>query len=339
MQLREVQDQKTWDGFVAQQPWASFLQSWQWGAFQETQQHDVRRFFIMDPEPIMACQLIRYNRKWGMCYWFAPHGPVLREGIASRARELLGFLLTELIDKKMLAGKPLFIRTEPLLQVSEGEGAMPLRCRRNHSMSPASTIRLDLHQDEAALLAQMHSKTRYNIRVAERHGVQIREAHNPQDIESFLTLTRETAERDQIQAHGDAYLRDTYLFLHKQGMARIRLAEHGGGVLCANMEMAYGDTVTYLHGASSSQSRNVMAPVLLQWEAIRTARAQGYRWYDMYGANPVARSSYYYKPSWEGITRFKQGFGGEQLDLIGTWDLPLNWLLYKIAFPEKFLRK
>lgn len=339
MEIRLISDQQSWDAFVSHQPWASFLQSWAWGEFQQTQGHEVCRFFVLDPEPVLACQLIRYNRRFGQCYWFAPRGPVIQPEAKGRARELIAFLLNDLSQRGRLAGHPLFIRLEPMLLGQEGEGAMPLRCRRTHSMSPAATIRIDVQQEEEVLLAAMHPKTRYNIRVAQRHGVQIREGQGAKDLEAFLFLTKETAVRDQIQPHSDAYLRDTYQFLHERGMARLRLAEHQGQVLVANMEMAYGDTLTYLHGASSSQSRQVMAPVLLQWEAMRTAKQEGYRWYDLYGANPQLKSNYYYKPSWEGITRFKQGFGGEQQELIGTWDLPLRWMLYTIAFPETFLRK
>lgn len=71
-----------------------------------------------------------------------------------------------------------------------------------------------------------------------------------------------------------------------------------------------------------------MAPTLLQWEAIKAAKAEGYRWYDLYGANPSSTHSRYYKKSWEGITRFKQGLGGEQVDYVGTWDLPMKKLFY-----------
>ena len=121
-------------------------------------------------------------------------------------------------------------------------------------------------------------------------------------------------------------------------MARLRLAEYQGNVLAANLEIVYGDTATYLHGASSSQDRQVMAPFLLQWEAMRAAKAEGKKSYDLWGANPSSKSSFYYKSAWEGITRFKEGFGGSRVDLIGTWDLPVNRFLYQLAFPESFSR-
>ncbi len=81
-----------------------------------------------------------------------------------------------------------------------------------------------------------------------------------------------------------------------------------------------------------------MAPYLLHWQAIQEAHVTGYKFYDMWGANPESQASFYYKSSWEGITRFKRGWGGRQIDFVGTWDLPLHPLIYQIVFPEQFFR-
>ena len=291
---------------------------------------------VIEDGPVLAVQFIRYVRRFGVGYWFAPRGPVVTEHAMEHLPELMKFLCTSLRDQCHWSRSSLFLRVEPVLHAQLVQGALPLDLRRTHSMSPSATMRLNLQQTEEELLTAMHPKTRYNIRVAERHGVTVRESVTTEDVDHFLRLTQETAQRDGIHTHTDSYLRATIDTLSKQGMARLRLAEHGGQVLAANIEITYGDTATYLHGASSSSSRNVMAPILLQWEAIKQARTSGYRWYDFYGVNPVSKTNFYYKPSWEGITRFKQGFGGEQIELMGTWDLPLHGLLYKLVMPKTF---
>lgn len=213
---------------------------------------------------------------------------------------------------------------------------MPLGMRRNHAMSPASTIVVDLKRTEDELQAAMHQKTRYNIRVAQKHEVIIQEG---EDFDAFAKLLTETAERRDWTPHARSYLKATYDFFAPRGIARLRFAKYKGQVIAANMEIAFGDTVTYLHGGSSSTSREVKAPQLLQWEAMRTAKQQGYHFYDLWGCNPEARSSYYYKFSWEGITRFKRDFGGRQVDLVGTWDLPMNKLFYHFVFWQEFIRR
>ena len=327
MQLEPINDQSTWDAFVSAQPWASFQQSWHWGEFQKTQGHLVKRFFF---GPALAAQFIYYKRRLSG-YWFCPRGPV-----GEVTRELFHSFLLQL--DRTVKPKPFFFRVEPPIETTSAEGLIMLALRRNHAMSPAATVLVDLTKTEEELLEGMHPKTRYNIRVAEKHGIVVREGTSQEERDAFLHLLKETGKRQGFIPHDLDYLRSMFEFLSQKKMARLRLAENKGTVLAANLEITFGDTVTYLHGASSTESKNVMAPFLLHWEAMRCAKRNGYRWYDMWGANAEAKSNYYYKESWEGITRFKRGWGGRTVDLVGTWDLPTNHLLYRFAFLKQWLK-
>lgn len=335
MRVEEVTDRVAWEAFVATQPHASFPQSWAWGEFQSTLGHGVRRFVVKEGERIVAaCQVIYFARRFSG-YWFAPRGPVFADHSAKNVRAIMTALSEAMFET--LPRRALFYRFEPMMTAQESRGAFPLRFCRQHVMSPAITIVSDLRKTEEESLALMHEKTRYNIRVAAKHGVRVHVGMQ-NNLESFLSLTRETAARDGFISHDDEYLRKVYEKLAPSGMARLRIAEYEGKVLAANMEIAYGDTVTYLHGASSTTNRNVMAPFALHWEAMRTARAEGFAHYDWWGCNPDRVSHYYYKPTWEGITRFKLGWGGERVELAGTWDLPVHRILYRLAFPQYWFR-
>lgn len=335
MELREIHDQHAWDGFVSTQPFASFPQSWAWGEFQRTLGKSVMRFQWVEKGAIKAAiQLIREKRRL-TGYWFAPRGPIFANQAKPHLRQQFEKILRDLLAKKLHHGS-LFLRFEPMVEHRAAEGMMPLRMRRNHALNPAATRLIHLENTEETLLAEMHQKTRYNIRLAAKHGVTIRESQSDADLETFLALTQETATRDQFTSHSRNYLKATFDHLKKAGLAKLRLAEHAGVVLAANMEIWFGDTVTYLHGASSNHNRNLMAPFLLQWEAMRAAKQQGKKLYDLWGCNPAARSSHYYKESWEGISRFKSGFGGELRHFIGTWDMPVYRTIYRLAFPHQW---
>ncbi len=332
MKLIEIQDQKTWDAFITGLAWTSFPQVWAWGEFQASRGKSVRRFFLVDAsvttlanavQPSLAVQLVYEKRRFSG-YWYAPRGPVFAPGVDPE-KTMAAFLVA--LEKMRLAGSSLFYRFEPML---DRGAVLPSRLKRTHALNPVSTILIDLAKSEDELLKAMHEKTRYNIRLAERHGVVVREG-TAKDLAVFLKLTEETASRDRFLSHSAGYLKATYEALAPNGFARLRLAEHEGKTLAANMEIVCGDTVTYLHGASSSASRNVMAPFALQWGAMRAAKAEGRQIYDLWGANPEEDSGFYYKKSWEGITRFKRGFGGMQKDLLGTYDLPVRPLLYRLA--------
>jgi peptidoglycan pentaglycine glycine transferase (the first glycine) len=326
--LQEIHDQHTWDELIRSQPWNQFLQSWAWGEFQKRCGRDVRRFALREEEEVTcAAQFIRFQR-YGFSYWFAPRGPVLFDRRTERGPVLIQSLIQQLSQQK-LPGRNLFYRVEPFFDATAAS-MIPSSFHRRRALNPSATVLVDLAQTEEELLAAMHTKTRYNIRLAERHGVAVRVGSTAQDYDAFFRLLQDTSLRDAFIAQPEPYLRKMIEELGPNGFLRVRLAEHQGKPMAANIEIAFGDTVTYLHGASSSEARNIMAPYALQWGAIQAAKHEGFKLYDFWGCNPDEATSIDYKPSWEGITRFKAGFNGEKKTLVGTWDAPLSPFLYKM---------
>jgi lipid II:glycine glycyltransferase (peptidoglycan interpeptide bridge formation enzyme) len=251
------------------------------------------------------------------------------------SKDVLQELLKKLQERSELRGRALFWRLEPVVLDALGSYRLPPTAYLVPAMNPQHTLLLDLSPSWEDLQVVMHQKTRYNIRVAERKGVTVRTSTAPDDLASFLRLMDETAERDGFRSQPLSYIRQTFLYLAEQGAARIRLAEYEGVCLAASMEIVYGDTTTYLYGASSSTSRETMAPYLLHAEAIQEAKKAGYRFYDWWGINPDSPETKGYKATWEGITRFKRGWGGEVISLPGTYDVPVYSWLYKAIFSRR----
>lgn len=292
-----------WDAIISAFPHASFAQSSAWAHFQ----HALGRKVIRISNGKGFCQLVLVKKTVGS-YWLAQRGPV-GEMIPSGIGELL-------------PDNAWFIRIEP---VDQNPSSNFLR-RASHD--PAVTRLLDLSKSEEDLLGEMHSKTRYNIRVAEKHGLAVYETA---DTDEFLALQKDTASRDGFSAQSDAYVRKQFEHLKVDGVATVLIVGKSNEPLAANFMLGYGDTATYLYGASSSAHRNLMAPYYLHWEAIKWAKKQGYRWYDFWGCNPESEASLDYKKSWEGISRFKAGWGGNIVEYPGTFDLPLRPALYRLA--------
>ena len=171
----------------------------------------------------------------------------------------------------------------------------------------------------------MHQKTRYNIKVSSKHEVVVRPlsiVHCPFD--QVWNLFSETAARDGFHLHPREY----YEKQIKMPGVEVFAAEHEGKILAAAIVIFSGDTATYLHGASSNEMRNVMAPYALHWEIIKKAKGQGCSQYDLWGISDDPKSG------WAGITRFKRGWGGTDLCAPGTIDLPVNrfwYSVYKLA--------
>lgn len=222
-----------------------------------------------------------------------------------------------------------------------GDTVSSLLRRAPVDVQPADTVVIDLSRDEDALLASMHKKNRYNIRLAERKGVTVH-AVDPaaaaererarSALRSWYEIYRETARRDGITIHASEYYEHIFELASAGVDPRLRLylAEHEGDVLAGIIVVFHGRGATYLYGASSNAKRNLMPNYALQWRAMRDARAFGCRWYDLFGVPPADDP----KHPLHGLYRFKTGFGGELVRRLGAWDAivrPVRGRAYRVA--------
>lgn len=120
---------------------------------------------------------------------------------------------------------------------------------------------------------------------------------------------------------------------------KVWIASYNTTPVAGSMTAYFGDMVTYLHGASANEHRNVMAPYLLHWEIAKDAKKDGYHYYDFRGVNPGNANHLIYKKSWEGITRFKTGFGGEFVSNPPSFDLIYRPTWYRLYRLFKAVRK
>ena len=295
MKLYEVATKEQWESKMSSQTQAQFLQSWEWGEFQRRLG---RKFWRLDIEGEYFL-VIKMTLPLGWNYLYIP-----------RIKVELNDNLLEPIKQLAKQEKSLFIRIEPIKQDLSSFSFV-----KTKQVQPVKTLMLDLSKSEAELLAEMHQKTRYNIRLAEKKGVKLALAKE-EGFPRFYDLLVDTYRRKSKGLHSRTY----YQKLYQDHLAKIYFADYEDKVLCANMMIFYGDTVTYLHGGSSQEDKNIMAPHLLQWEQIKLAKSQGYKYYDFWGID---------ENKWPGVTRFKKGFGGFEVDYGGTWELSINKFWYR----------
>ncbi|MBI4132127.1 MAG: peptidoglycan bridge formation glycyltransferase FemA/FemB family protein [Candidatus Sungbacteria bacterium] len=283
----------------------SFLQSAEWQEVQERMGRSTAR--------LKGALMIRHDLPLGYHYWYAPR-PALDAGT-----------LGELLAHSRSSGA-LLLKIDPALPLPSG---FPYRPGR--SLQPAATIYIDCGLLDEALLAAMHPKTRYNIRLAERHGITVRSVSAPVDegtLAAFLQLLRDTARRDGFAPHPPAHYRILLDLRSGQFSNVLFLAEFGGQPIGAAIVNCYlpSGTATYLHGASSRPHRSLMAPHLLQWRIIQHVRAAGgLGRYDLGGIDDKL---------WPGVTRFKASFGGRAHHFPPSADYVFrrpSYLLYRLA--------
>jgi len=193
----------------------------------------------------------------------------------------------------------------------------------NTDILPSNTIILPLDGTEEEILARMKPKTRYNIGLAERHEIRVRQLGFG-DLAVWYSLYLETAERNGLYINDMGYFSSVLKAKMEASegddvQVRLLAAYSGSTPLAAMFLVLSSNRATYLYGASSSSGRNLMPTYALQWAAIRYARAAGCTEYDFFGISPVADPSH---PMY-GLYKFKRGFGGEVYHQMGCWDYPL----------------
>ena len=343
MNIVEIKDKKLLDAFVGSQKASQFLQSWAWGQFQQSLGRKTWHFGVLDGQSLVASALvIKHNLPLGKNYLYCPRGPIVNNKIpVANFQNAFRQIINKIIEVAKQEGS-MFMRFEPPLEktsqpVLKSLLANDYKLVSTQFIQPKDTLILDLLKTEEQLLSEMHPKTRYNIRLAEKKGVKVRIGAR-EDFEKFWSLNLDTSQRDGFKTH----LKDYYqkmLEIFPGDFIKLFLAEYESKVLTANLVIFFGDTATYLHGASSNEHRNLMAPHLVQWRQIQEAKKRGFKYYDFWGIVPGLQATDYKLQSWVGLTRFKKGFGGQEVNYVGTHDLILDSFWYKMyRIGRKFLR-
>lgn len=312
-----------WDRFLEQYPNAHLLQTSAWGQFKSEFGWKVQR--IASGEN--GAQILFRPLPLGLSLGYIPKGPV-----GSNCEDLWPE-----IDRVCRRMRAVILKVEPD-QVEHAHdksiGKLTGFQSSEHSVQPRRTIVISLEGGEEQWLARMKQKTRYNIRLAEKKGVQVRVSN---DIDAFCQLMNITGQRDGFGVHSSDYFQRVYDLFQPLGMCELLLAEYAGKPLAGLMVFARGKRAWYLYGASNDDERNRMPAYLLQWHAMHWAKSFGCSDYDLWGVpdedEEILESGFENRSDglW-GVYRFKRGFGGTLTRNVGAWDryyLPLANYFYR----------
>jgi lipid II:glycine glycyltransferase (peptidoglycan interpeptide bridge formation enzyme) len=304
------------------------IQTWEWGDFQVTQGHKVYRLGVFDNDKMISGYSVSFHK--------IPHTSY-SVGTILRGPNIDQDMLTN-ITKIAADENAVFVKFEPdVFQKTFDSANTPstqtesinfpnLEISPKVAFYPYSYI-IDLTKSEEGLLTVMHPKTRYNIKIANRYGVKVEENSTDAGFEIYLKLLFDTTKRQGFYLHTENYHRQLWKTLKSTGIPHIWLASFQNQVLSAFMLFTLKDRLFYPYGASVDLNREVMAPTLLMWECIKYGRSLGLKSFDMWGSlGPDAKES---DPGF-GFHRFKQGFGGQLVQFVGTYDLVINPTLYRI---------
>lgn len=328
---------REWDAFVAAHPHGSLLQSTKWAQLKSRFGWSSRRVWLrQDGQLVAGAQLLVRSAALGLVkIGYVPHGPL----VDWDNDEQIAILLNQ-IDLAAYEYRVGLLKIEPYLwQTEMPADRWEALCDRHELVAetdfiqPPRTLLVDLRPPEQDILMAMKSKTRYNIRLASRKDVVVREG-TERDIPIFNGLMQITSDREEFGVHEPHYYKSAYEIFAPDNVA-LFIAEYENTPLAALMVFAFGDTASYLYGASSNEERQRMPTYALQWAAMRWARDRGCSWYDLWGVPDYreetleAEFTERSEGLW-GVYRFKRGFGGELRRTVGAADRVYNRLLYRL---------
>jgi len=342
-----------WDLYLSAFPDSHLLQTREWGELKSAFGWDVS--YLISPvsetkctESIGAMVLIR-RLPFGLTIAYIPKGPIGFNGTEDGllAWQQFWHEVGLLCHKR----KSIYIKVEPdILESSEERGAsvalsnispdsnslfqLPEFQASSHSIQPPRTLLVDINGDEPELLARMKQKTRYNINLAKKKGVEV---YPSSDLDAFYRMMLITGKRDKIGVHSYEYYRLAYQLFEPRGECTLLIAAYQGEPIAAVMVFSRGQRAWYFYGASANEHRERMPSYLLQWEAMCWARSRGCITYDLWGVpdlDEITLEANFSKKSdglW-GVYRFKRGFGGRLWRAKGPWDrvyIPPIYSFYK----------
>ncbi|OGE36329.1 hypothetical protein A3B45_02395 [Candidatus Daviesbacteria bacterium RIFCSPLOWO2_01_FULL_39_12] len=317
MDLRPITDKQKsqYNKFVTH-----VIQSWEWGEARKSLGTPVLRYGLYKNGKLskvfqLTLHKIPFTNKY---VGYLPKGPAPDKNLA---------------DALLKIGKEnncAFVKVEPDIEVTGNKTQVTSKFIK--SPKPLFTkynFVLDLTKSEEELLKNLHPKTRYNIKIAQKHGVQVEERVDDEAFKIYLKLYFETTKRQGYHGHNETYHRKVWETLRASDMARLLITTYKDQSLTAWVLLNFKNTLYYLYGGSSKIHPEVMANNLVCWEAIKLGKKMGLKYFNMWGAantpDPVPSDPYY------GFHRFKQGYGGKLVEYIGTYDLVFNWPIY-LAF-------
>jgi len=336
--MQEISSPQVWRDALKQLPTPHILQSWAWGEFKSRWGWQASRWLWQadDGSPKAAAQILTRaipRTPWQMLY--LSKGPVWNEADLPLVTQILAD-----VENFARENNALFVKIDPDVPLIFGTGESENLHEAGHAVrrtliergwqySPQqiqfkNTVLLDLRPSEDEILAAMKSKMRYNIRLSARKGVTIRQG-DASDLETFYRLYATTAERDNFLIRPREYYLDVWQNFLRQGLASILLANFNDETIAGVILFQYGKTAWYMYGASDNTYRNLMPNHLLQWTAMKMAKAAGCESYDMWGAPDVFDES----DSMWGVYRFKLGFNGITRQGLGAYDFPVRPSLYR----------
>ncbi len=331
--VKSIQNKNEWEDFLASREEANFLQSWYWGEFHRNLGKHVFRNGLYAGNKLIGVMLLVVEPARRGRYLTIPGGPII--DWENNALVKAAFAQMKIVAKE---NSCVFVRIRPQLVSNDFSKKL---FRENHChnapmyMHAELTSQLDITNSEEALLANMRKTTRYEIRKAEKIGIKITTSRDEELIKEFYDLQLETARRQKFVPFSYKYFSEQFKVFFEADKALLYTATFENNILAQAFIIFYNNEAVYHYAVSTDEGRKYPGAYLLQWEVIKEAKRRGMKRYNFWGVAPVEEKNHRFS----GISVFKRGFGGEDIQYLHAQDLIVDYPRYVVNYLIEQVRK
>ena len=331
--IRDINNKEEWEAFVLSHPESNFLHSWHWGEFHQSLGKQIQRTGFFKNNELRGVMLSIVERAKRGVYLTVPGGPI----IDWQDPELVTIFIEEV--KQFTKSKGcVFARVRSQLEFSDW--AKKIFSQNGFIDAPMHlhaelTSQLDISPPEEILLANMRKSTRYEIKKAVKLGIRVNFSNNPSLIRDFYDLQVRTAKRQKFIPFSYEFLANQFEIFSKDKLVLLFSASLNGELLAQAFVIFYGHEAVYHYGASTEKGRKYPGSYLCQWEAIKQAKQRGMRRYNFWGVAPLDKPGHRFY----GVSVFKRGFGGRDIQYLHAQDLVINRPRYLADYAIESIRR
>jgi lipid II:glycine glycyltransferase (peptidoglycan interpeptide bridge formation enzyme) len=333
---KTVKSKSLWENFILSRNEANFLQSWNWGIFQKILGKKIFRFGIYEDTKLIGCALsVKEKAKRGT-YLTISGGPIIDWGNKNYIKLLLHF-----IKERGLVENCDFIRIRPQ-ELDKHENRNLLK-ELDFKMAPMHltadlTLQIDLERSEEEILAKMRKNTRYQIRKADKLNIKVKHSKDSLDMREFYEHQLHLAKKHRFVPFSYEFLHQQFKTFAVDNQASLFHAYQDDVLLASAFIIFYNQEAVYHYGVSTEKNNLLPGSYACQWAAIKAARNRGMKKYNLWGVAPKKQKDHRFA----GVSLFKRGFGGDEINYLPTHDLPLSKkyvLIRAFEIVRKKLRK
>lgn len=333
IESKSITDKSEWESFLQKHPEANFLQSWYWGVFHAKLGKQIERLgFYQGSELVGVMSAVVEPARRGR-YLTVAGGPILDWNNTELIKTF-----DRAVKETAIKHSCIFVRIRPQLLDNEfshtvfhslGSRPSPMH------LTADLTSQIDLSPSEEELMGKIRKSTRYEIRQAQKLGIKITTSTDPSEIDEFYEMQLATAKRHGFVPFSLAFLKEQFATFAAENLALLYKAEFEGKLLAEAFIIFYGTEATYHYGASTQDGRTYPGAYIIQWEAMREAKRRGLARYNLWGVAPESQKEHRFY----GVSVFKRGFGGQEIQYLRAQDIVINKLKYSLNFAVESARK